>query len=87
MNSYVQLISLVMSFIYGVFLYYGGYFNNNLVKDKNIIIKFILGILYIFNMSMIYVIFLYYLNSGVLHLYNVLFIVIGYIFIIVNKRK
>lgn len=87
MNSYIQLISLVSSFAYGVLLFYLNRFNYKLIKDKNIISKILISILYVFNVSMLYVCFLYRLNNGILHIYNVLFIVLGYILITVKRRK
>jgi hypothetical protein len=87
MNSYIQLFSLVSSFIYGIVLYYLNRFNSWLIKDKNIIIKLIISCLYLFNVSLIYVCLLYMLNGGVLHIYNVLFILVGYFIITVKERK
>ncbi len=87
MNSYVQLLVLCISFVYGVLLYYLNRFNCRLIKSKNIISKVLISSLYLFNISLLYVCCLYYLNGGVLHIYFVLFIVMGYILISVNKRK
>lgn len=87
MNSYVQLISLVSSSVYGVCLYYFNKLNYKLIKDKNIISKIVISILYLFNVSLVYVCFLYKLNGGVLHVYNILFMLISYILLSVKKRK
>lgn len=87
MNSYIQLICLVVSFIYGIILYYSNMINCNLFRDKNILIKSIGSILYINNMALLYIVFLYYMNSGIMHIYFILFMVLGYIFISVKKRK
>lgn len=87
MNSYIQLISLVSSFIYGILLYYLNKLNWNIIKKKKIFFKIVISILYIFNMSLLYVCFLYWLNSGVLHVYNILFMLTGYIIITVKMRK
>lgn len=87
MNSYIQLISLISSFVYGILLFYLNKFNYKLIKDKNFISKIFISVLYVFNVSMIYVCFLYRLNNGILHIYNVLFIVLGYILITVKQRK
>lgn len=87
MNSYVQCICLIVSFIFGILLYYGNKFNIRIIRNKNILIKLILSVFYIFNMSMLYVLFLYKINSGILHIYFVLLIIIGYVFMCVKKRK
>ena len=87
MDSYIQLISLIGSFIYGILLYYCNRFNYNIIVKKSIIGKLLISILYLFNVSLLYVCFLYKLNSGFLHVYNILFIVIGYIIFSVKRRK
>ena len=87
MNSYVQCICLSVSFIFGILLYYGNKFNIRIIRNKNILMKLILSVFYIFNMSMLYVLFLYKINSGILHIYFVLLIIIGYVFMCVKKRK
>ena len=87
MNSYVQLISLLSSFLYGIILYYLNKLNNNIIKKKNILIKLIISFLYLFNVSLLYVSFLYKLNNGVLHIYNFLFMLTGYVLIAVKERK
>lgn len=80
MNSYVQLICLIVSFIYGFFLNITNKFNFKIIKNKNIILKIIISLLYLFNISLLYVSFLYKINNGILHIYFILFIFMGYLF-------
>ena len=87
MNSYVQLFTLIGSFVYGVILYYLNIFNKNIIKGKNIVFKVLISVLYVFNISLLYVCFLYKLNNGVLHIYNILFMLTGYVLIAVKERK
>lgn len=87
MSSYVQFISLLSSFVYGIIIYYLNRFNVKIISDKNILFKILISGLYLFNMSLIYVCFLYWLNSGVLHIYNIFFMLTGYILIAVKRRK
>jgi len=87
MNSYVQLFCLIVSFLYGILLYYLNMFNYKILKGKNILVKILGSILYILNVSLLYILFLYKINYGVLHIYFVLFMILGYIGISVKKRK
>ena len=87
MSSYVQLICLVFSFCYGGLIYYTNLFNIMVINNKNILIKLILSVLYVIVMSLIYVCFLYKLNGGILHVYFILSIIVGYILFCVKKRK
>ncbi len=85
MNSYIQLMCLIVSFIYGIFIYIASKFNIKVIKNKNIIIKSIINILFIFNISLGYVVILYYLNSGILHIYFILLMILGYGIMCVKK--
>lgn len=87
MNSYIQVICLVVSFLYGIFLYFSNHFNYNILKDKNIVVKIFGNILYILNATLLYILFLYKMNYGILHIYFIFFIVLGYVLMSVKKRK
>ncbi len=85
MNSYIQLASLIMSFGFGIFLYYLNKFNLKVIKNKNIILKSIICFLYLFDISLLYVVILYNLNNGILHIYFILCILLGYGIVCVKK--
>lgn len=87
MNSYVQFICLIVSFVYGIFLYYGNKINVRIISNKNVLLKIFISVLYVFNISLLYVGFLYKINGGILHIYFVLLIIIGYVLTCVKKRK
>ncbi len=87
MNSYIQLVCMIGSLLFGACLYYMNKVNTRLISNKNILIKILISILYLFNVSLLYVVLLYRINDGILHIYFVLFIIIGYIFMCVKKRK
>lgn len=87
MNSYIQLVCLFVSFFYGIFLYYANNFNVRVTFSRNILEKIFISILYLFVTSLAYVCFLLKLNGGILHIYFVILIIFGYVFISVKKRK
>lgn len=87
MNSYVQVICLVVSFLYGIILYYLNTFNYRILRNKNIVVKVCGSILYILNATLLYILFLYKINYGMLHIYFILFMIFGYVLISVKKRK
>lgn len=87
MNSYIQLICLFVSFFYGVFLYYANNYNVKVIISSNILEKIFISILYLFVISLTYVCFLLKLNDGILHIYFVFLIILGYVFVSVKKRK
>jgi hypothetical protein len=87
MSSYIQFISLIGSFVYGICLFYLYTFNIKVIKNYSIVLKFMVSLLFLFNVSLIYVCFLYMINGGVLHLYNIIFLLLGTLSISVKKRK
>lgn len=87
MNSYIQLICLVFSFLFGIGIFYLNKFNNIICIGKNILIKFIINILFINIMALFYIMVLEKLNKGIVHIYFILFILSGYVLISVKKRK
>lgn len=87
MNSYVQFVCLVVSFLYGILLYYLNKFNYTFLRKKGILVKVVGSGLYLLNVILLYILFLYKINSGMLHIYFILFMILGYAFISVKKRK
>lgn len=85
MNSYIQLISLLVSFGYGILLFYLNRFNIKIIRGKNIVIRSIISLLYLFDIALLYIVILYKLNSGIWHVYFALCIILGYVFICVKK--
>ncbi len=87
MNSYVQLTCLVISFLYGILLYFTNKLNEKIFKKKSFIIKIVGFVFYINNMALLYILFLYKINYGILHIYFIMFMLLGYFLISVKKRK
>lgn len=80
MDIKVQIISLLISFIYGVFFSNMIKINYNLIKIKNNIIKNIVTFIFILSLSLIYFIVLYKINNGIIHSYFVISLILGFIF-------
>ena len=75
MNSNIQIISFIVSFIYGVIFYFVTNINVYLIKDLKLYLKHILTFIYTLDMAIIYIIILYHLNKGYFHIYFIM----GYI--------
>lgn len=87
MDSYIQLVCLVISFFFGVLIYYFNKFNSILVKNKNIILKIVISLLGLNILALAYVVFLFLINGGVLHIYFIFLMILGYLFFNVKKCK
>lgn len=87
MNSNMQLISFLISFIYGIIFYYLTIFNFRLIRDLKIYLQHIITFIYVLDMIIIYIILLYHLNKGYFHIYFIGTVFMGYfVGFITNKR-
>ena len=78
MNSNLQLISFLVSFVYGIIFYLLTDLNFKLIKDFKLYIQNILTFIYVIDMVIIYIIIFYYLNKGYFHIYFILMVFVGY---------
>ena len=79
MNSNLQLISFLVSFIYGLIFYFLTILNFYLIKNLKVIIQHILTFVYCLDMTIIYIIIFYHLNRGYFHIYFILMVFVGFI--------
>ena len=78
MNSNLQLLTFLVSFIYGIIFYYLTIINFKLIKDLKLCIQQIITFIYVIDMVIIYIIILYHLNKGYFHIYFIAMVIIGY---------
>ena len=87
MNSNIQILSFVVSFIYGVIFYFITKINFQLIKDLKLYLKHILTFIYTLDMAIIYIIILYHINKGYFHIYFIMLVFIGFIIGYVANQK
>lgn len=80
MDSHLQIITFLFSFIYGFFFFYLVKFNYLIIKNTKNFIKYLDNTLFILNCVLIYVIINYKINNGYFHLYFIITISLGFIF-------
>lgn len=78
MNSKLQLISFLVSFIYGIIFYLLTNINFKLIMNFKLITKHIITFIYVLDMIIIYLIIFYHLNNGYFHIYFILMVFIGF---------
>lgn len=83
MNSYIQVLSLVISFIYGILFYLLTRFNYYILDKKHNILKFIVTLVFIVDIVIFYVYLMYKINNGYFHIYFVVMVILG--FMLMNK--
>ena len=81
MNIKIQLICIVVSFLYGIFIKITNLLNSRLNNCKNILIKSIINVLYVYIIVLLYIIIIYKINNGIFHIYFFVVMSIGYLFV------
>ena len=81
MNLDIQIYSFLVSFIFGIVFYYLLDFFNKLICKLKIYLKIIFSFLFIITMTLLYFIIILYVNDGVIHIYFLLSILVGYILV------
>ena len=74
----VQLLSFVVSFIYGIFFYILLEINSRFVYSSSFFIKFLGSFIFILFSGLIYFFILMKINNGYIHIYFILCIILGY---------
>ena len=83
MDSFIQVFSFGVSFLYGLLFYLLTRFNYFILEKKNNIIKFLVTLVFIIDIVILYVYLLYKINNGYFHIYFIIVVIIG--FGIMNK--
>ena len=76
----VQIRSLAFSFIYGIFFSFTFKINYKYLISNNLFFKIILSFLFILDHILLYFILISRINNGIVHIYFLLFFVLGTIF-------
>lgn len=78
MNVNIQLLSFFVSFLYGLGFYLFTRFNKFMLSNKNNVVKFLVTFVFIIDVVILYIYFMYKINFGSIHPYFVLFVVLGF---------
>ncbi len=79
MDNGIQLLSFAISFLFGIGFSFVSRYHYDLVYKLSIIPKYVLTFLFILDISLFYILLLYYINHGVVHIYFVCVTLIGYV--------
>lgn len=78
MTSYIQIISFLISFIYGIFFYLLSRFNKYILDNKNKLITLIITTIFIMDIVILYIYIIYKINHGYFHIYFLITVIIGF---------
>ena len=79
MNHKIQLLSLLVSFIYGIFFFFTSLLNYKIIKKYKKTFKYIITFLYMLNIAIIYICLMFKVNNGNVHPYFILLVLCGFI--------
>ena len=78
MNYKLQIISFIVSFLFGCFFYLTSFLNFKLIHKFSKILKYFITILYVLDIALLYILLMYKINSGIIHIYFVLVLFLGF---------
>ncbi len=93
MSVDIQIICIIVSFLYGIFIKICNLINSTLIKNNNKYINIISNVIYMYILVILYIILIYKINKGIFHIYFIIMILLGYILMskyvkfIINKIK
>ena len=83
MNVFVQLICMIVSYIFGYLIRLFINFSNNIFKINKLWLIIIYKLIYVFIIVISYIIIIYKINIGIFHIYFLLLLLLGYL----NSKK
>ena len=83
----VQVISLLVSFLYGIFFYLTLELNFRFIYCSNLFIRIVISFLFVLFHSLLYFLILMRINNGYIHIYFLLCIILGYLMCKVVYKK
>ena len=78
MSSLLQIESLVYSFSFGILFYLFARVNYFILKNKTKFIKFIITNIFVIDVVLVYIYFMYKINNGIFHIYFILLLALGF---------
>lgn len=86
MSGLVQIISLGISFFYGIFFYLANKVNELMIDKKNYFIKVLVTLVFIIDVVILYIYIMYKVNNGNIHPYFIALVIIGYVVMNINYK-
>ena len=78
MDVKIQLICILISFLYGLFINITFRLNYKINQNKNILTHIIIDLLYVYIIVLLYTLVIYNINDGIFYIYFLLLILLGY---------
>ncbi len=87
MNLEIQILSLIFSFMFGIVISYFYNLFYNLINIKVKRFRILINLLFFLNLFLIYYVLLLLINDGVIHIYFILLLFLGFILFVKKTRN
>lgn len=87
MSLNIQIKTIVLSLLYGIFIYYLLFFNKKILYNKKLFIKIIGTLSIVILITLLYFLLLKNINNGYFHIYELLLIIMSYSLIALKHKK
>lgn len=74
----LQLISLLINFIYGFILFFLSYINYLFIEKEPLLVKILITLVFMLDYTFLYLIIFYKLTSGIFHIFYLFIFILGY---------
>lgn len=78
MDYKIQIISFLFSFIFGVFFYYASLLNYKFISKYPVILRYLITLIFVLDISLLYILFMYKINYGIVHIYFIIVLFLGF---------
>lgn len=79
MSAGVQLFTFLVSFLYGILFSLLTRWHFHVLIPNSVIMKYLSTILFMLDIVLGYVIIMYHINQGVIHIYFLVFVFLGFV--------
>lgn len=83
MHSYIQILTFIFSFFYGIFFYLLTRFNNYILNGKKSIVKMLITLVFIIDIVILYIYLMFRINHGYFHIYFLVTLCLGFIIMLI----
>ena len=79
MSAGIQLFTFFVSFLYGILFSFLTRWHFYVILSNSIIMKYLSTVLFMIDIVLGYVIVMYHINQGIIHIYFLVFVFLGFV--------
>ena len=74
----LQLLALLINFLYGFILFFLSYINYLFIKKEPVLVKILITVVFMLDYTFVYLVIFYRLTSGIFHIFYLFLFILGY---------